>query len=107
MNWLAHLLLSEPTPAERLGGILPGLIPASGLAGLLPGFQRGIKRHHLIDAYTDSHAIFRQSVRRLHPPYRRFGGILIDIFYDHFLAHDWAMFSNRTLPDFVADVYAS
>jgi acyl carrier protein phosphodiesterase len=107
MNWLAHLLLSEPTSAVRLGGILPDLVATSRLGALPPDFQRGIKRHHQIDAYTDSHALFRRSVRRLHPPYRRFGGILVDIFYDHFLARNWPSFSMQALPDFVAEVYAS
>ncbi|MDB6068331.1 MAG: hypothetical protein JWR26_4539 [Pedosphaera sp.] len=107
MNWLAHLLLSEPTPAFRLGGILPDLASASALAGMPPEFQGGIRRHHQIDAYTDSHAIFRRSVHRFSPPFRRFGGILVDVFYDHFLASDWESYSDKSLPDFTSDFYAS
>lgn len=107
MNWLAHLLLSEPTPAFRLGAILPDLVSTAALADLPADFQRGIRRHRVIDAYTDSHAVFRRSVQRLAPPFRRFGGILIDVFYDHFLARDWPSFSDMPLPQFAADVYAS
>ena len=107
MNWLAHLLLSEPTPAFRLGAILPDLLSATALADLPADFQPGIQRHHAIDAYTDSHPLFRRSVQRLTPPFRRFGGILVDVFYDHFLARDWASFSDTPLPEFAADVYAS
>ena len=107
MNWLAHLLLSEPTPAFRLGGILPDLVSAPVLAGMPSEFQRGIQRHHQIDAYTDSHAIFRRSVRRFSPPFRRFGGIITDVFYDHFLARDWQSYSDTPLPEFVAAFYAS
>lgn len=107
MNWLAHILLSEPTPAFRLGGVLPDLAPASLLADLPSEFQRGIQRHRQIDAYTDSHAIFRRSVQRFTPPFRRFGGILVDIFYDHFLTRDWASFSNTPLPEFTAEFYAA
>jgi acyl carrier protein phosphodiesterase len=107
MNWLAHLLLSEATPAFRLGAILPDLLSATALADLPADFKQGIQRHRAIDAYTDSHAVFRRSVRRFTPPFRRFGGILTDVFYDHFLARDWASFSDRPLPEFAADVYAS
>ena len=107
MNWLAHLFLSEPTPAFRLGGILPDIVSAPLLAGMPSEFQRGIQRHRQIDAYTDSHAIFRRSVQRLNPPFRRFGGIIMDVFYDHFLSRDWQTFSGIPLPEFVSEFYAS
>lgn len=107
MNWLAHLLLSEPTPAFRLGNLLPDLVSGAELSGLPPEFQRGILLHRQIDAYTGSHPIFRRSLQRLRPPFRRYGGILIDVFYDHFLARDWRSFSPKSLPDFASEVYAS
>jgi len=107
MNWLAHLHLPEPTPACRLGSILPDFVSITALTGLPPEFQRGIQRHRQIDAYTDAHPIFRRSIQRLGPPFRRFGGILIDIYYDHFLARDWATFADTKLPDFAAEFYAS
>jgi len=107
MNWLAHLLLSEPTPAFRLGGILPDLVSAPLLAGMPSEFQRGIQRHRQIDAYTDSHAIFRRSVQRLNPPFRRFGGIIMDVFYDHFLSVEWKNYCAQPLEQFVADFYVS
>lgn len=107
MNWLAHLLLSEPTPAFRIGNLLPDLVSMPALTGLSAEYQAGIRQHRLIDAYTDSHPIVRRSVLRLGPEFRRFGGILVDMFYDHFLSREWAAFSNRPLPDFTGEVYAS
>lgn len=107
MNWLAHLYLSEPTAAFRLGNILPDFVGMSALAGLPVEFQEGIRRHRQIDAFTDAHPIFRQSVHRLGPPFRRYGGVLIDIFYDHILAREWESFAPIPLPEFAADVYAS
>lgn len=107
MNWLAHLRLSEPSPAFRIGSLLPDLIPAPLLAGLPAEFQGGIGRHRQIDAFTDAHALFRRSVQRLRPPYRRFGGILVDVFYDHFLSRDWRYYSNTSLPGFVAECHAA
>ena len=107
MNWLAHLYLSEPTPAFRIGNLLPDLAAAPVLEGLPPEFRRGMARHRRIDAFTDRNPIFRQSLARIEAPYRRYGGILMDVFYDHFLARDWTSFSSQPLPAFVAEVYAS
>ncbi len=50
---------------------------------------------------------FPSQLHRLGPPFRRFGGVLIDIFYDHILARDWESFAAMPLPEFAADVYAS
>ncbi len=97
MNWLAHLFLSEPTPAFRIGSLLPDILPSRELQHLGREFQRGIERHRQIDAFTDSHAIVRRSILLLGPGFRRFGGILVDMFYDHFLASDWSRYSYREI----------
>ena len=107
MNWLAHLYLSEPTPAFRLGNLLPDLVSVSVLAALPPEFQPGIRRHRQIDAFTDAHPVFRQSIQRLGPSFRRYGGVLIDMFYDHILAREWDSLAAQPLPAFAAEVYAS
>jgi acyl carrier protein phosphodiesterase len=107
MNWLAHLLLSEPTPAFRVGNLLPDLVPAADWKRLPREFQRGIRRHFQIDAFTDSHPIVRRSILLVGPGYRRFGGILTDMFYDHFLARDWDRYSEATLEEFSSTIYAS
>src|SRR5262245_27969290 len=103
MNWLAHLLLSEPTSAFRIGSLLPDFVRPPLLAGLPIDFQRGIECHRRIDAFTDAHPIVRRSVGRFVPPYRRFAGILVDVFYDHFLARDWTAHASIPLTDFVGE----
>jgi acyl carrier protein phosphodiesterase len=107
MNWLAHLYLSEPDPAFRLGNLLPDLVPAQSLASLPAAFQKGVLQHQRIDAFTDSHPVVHRSIERIEPAFRRFGGILCDIFYDHFLARDWDVYSAEPLPDFARAIYAS
>jgi len=107
MNWLAHLLLSEPIPAFRIGNLLPDLVRMAELAGIAPGFQRGIDCHHRIDAFTDAHPIFRRSVARFPAPFRRFGGVITDVFYDHFLAGMWDRYASQPLEEFVREIYAS
>lgn len=105
MNWLAHLYLSEPNPQFRVGNLLPDLVRRAELTGLPEPFQRGIRCHRRIDAFTDAHPRVRSCVARFRPPYRRFGGILTDLYFDHFLARDWGMYCSIPLSDFITEVY--
>lgn len=106
MNWLAHLFLSDPCPAFRIGNVLPDLVRLPDLAALPEKYQRGIRQHLRIDAYTDSHPVVHRSIRRLGPDFRRYGGILTDMFYDHFLCRQWSSYSSRPLGEFTAEFYA-
>jgi acyl carrier protein phosphodiesterase len=107
MNWLAHLFLSEPSPAFRIGNLLPDMARPAELAHLPAEFLRGVQQHRRIDAFTDSHPIVRRSVARVGQEYRRFGGIFVDIFYDHFLSREWGTLSKVPLTEFTNEVYAS
>ena len=107
MNWLAHVFLSEPNAACRIGNLLPDLAKPAELVGLADGFQRGIRLHRAIDAFTDQHPVFLRSVGRINPPLRRYGPILVDIFYDHFLSRDWADYADTELHDFVHAFYGT
>ena len=107
MNWLAHLFLSEPKAEFRIGNLLPDLARPAELAHLRAEFMRGIHQHRRIDAFTDSHPIVRRSIARVGPEFRRFGGIFVDIFYDHFLSREWATLSRTSLTNFTDEVYAS
>jgi acyl carrier protein phosphodiesterase len=61
--------------------------------------------HRSIDLYTDFHPIVIQSKQRIHQPFTRYSGILIDVFYDHFLCQHWQTFYSIPLTDFVQYVY--
>jgi len=67
--------------------------------------QIGIILHREIDSFTDSHAIVRRSKRRLHKRYGLYAGVIIDIFYDHFLAKNWNDYSVIPLDVYVDSVY--
>jgi acyl carrier protein phosphodiesterase len=54
---------------------------------------RGIMEHRRIDVYTDAHPVWRESRGLLPLPLRRYAGIIIDIFYDHFLIRNWQRFT--------------
>lgn len=107
MNWLAHLYLSPPDPVWRLGNLLPDFLPSGQHAEANEAFQPGMTLHRFIDQYTDAHPIVRQSCQRIPPPFRRFAGVLVDVFYDHFLTQQWTRWSDVPLEEFIADFYAS
>ncbi len=69
------------------------------------GIQQGIRLHREIDTFTDAHEIVRRSKRRLDKKYGLYGGIIIDIFYDHFLAKNWEHYSAIPLDVYVDSVY--
>jgi len=105
MNWLAHLYLSDPSPEFRIGNLLPDLASAAQLAPLPESFQKGIRRHRAIDRFADAHPRFKACVTRFPKPYRRYAGVLTDVYFDHVLARDWSNYSSIALPDFIDEVY--
>ena len=109
MNWLAHLYLSPPDDPEfRLGNLLADFIKGGARRELGENFLRGIRCHEAIDAFTDFHPVVQRSRARIAPQHGHFSGILIDVFYDHFLACNWLRFSPDTsLDDFVNAVHAA
>ena len=40
--------------------------------------------HRKLDSFTDSHPVFLRSRGRISDMNRRYSGVLIDMFYDHF-----------------------
>ncbi|MCM1983870.1 acyl carrier protein phosphodiesterase [Lyngbya confervoides] len=106
MNFLAHLYLAEDSEDLMLGGLYGDFMKGVQIQTFPPGIQRGIRLHQYIDGQTDAHPVFRRSKRRIAAPRRRFSGILVDIFYDHFLAVHWEDYAAMPLSPFVERVYA-
>ena len=67
--------------------------------------QKGILLHREIDTFTDAHPIARQSSKRLHKNYSHYSRVIVDIYYDHFLAKNWADYSDVPLADYVENFY--
>ena len=94
MNFLAHLYLSKNNPNIMIGNFIADHIKGNNYEGFSKEIQQGIFLHRDIDTYTDAHALVRKSKRRLHKRYGHYGGVIIDIFYDYFLAKNWAKYSE-------------
>ena len=105
MNYLAHLYLAEDSPESLLGNLLGDFVKGRGIESYSDEIKKGIKFHQKVDVYTDSHPIFRKSKQLISSDNRRYAGLLIDVFYDHFLAKNWLDFSSVTLKEFALNVY--
>lgn len=89
MNHLAHARLSPPRPEWRVGAVAGDFVRGVDLSALPSGVRAGVELHRAVDAFTDAHAAFRASKARITGPLRRFAGVLVDVFYDHFLLMRW------------------
>jgi acyl carrier protein phosphodiesterase len=107
MNFLAHLYLSGENKKVMIGNFIGDFVKGRDLTGTYEAdVIKGIELHRAIDEYTDSHPVVRQSKVRLRPTYHHYAPVIVDVFYDHFLAKYWNAYHEELLPDFAERVYA-
>jgi acyl carrier protein phosphodiesterase len=106
MNYLAHLYLSPAEEDAWLGSLLGDFVKGAIGERYAPSVAAAIRLHRRLDAFTDAHAAVQRSKSRISRARRRYAGIMIDMFYDHFLARSWAEFHDEPLEAFAARVYA-
>lgn len=107
MNFLAHALLAGEDPALLVGGVIGDWIKGS-LPGVLPeDIAKGVALHRAIDDFAESQPAFRRSRSRISAGRRRYAGVLVDVFYDHLLARNWATIHHGSLDEYCNTVYRS
>ena len=121
MNYLAHLYLAalpadlSKRPASLSGGceeslvgsLLGDFVKGDGYDDYSTGIRQAILLHRWVDAYSNAHPVYCRSKRRIHSSYRHTKGILLDLFYDHFLARNWDQYAAEPLPAFTRRVYSA
>ncbi|WP_348811030.1 acyl carrier protein phosphodiesterase [Flavobacterium maritimum] len=107
MNFLAHIYLSGDNDLVKIGNFMADGIRGKQYENFPYEIQKGILLHRTIDTYTDAHPIFRQSTKRLHKNYHHYAGVIVDVFYDHFLAKNWNTYSPEKLEEYVERFYQS
>jgi acyl carrier protein phosphodiesterase len=106
VNWLAHLRLAPAAPLVRLGNLAGDFVRGVDLATLHEDVRRGVHQHRAVDRFVDGHPIYLRARARVGAPWRRFSGVALDVFFDHFLARDWAELGDgRPLDVFVGEVH--
>jgi acyl carrier protein phosphodiesterase len=105
VNFLAHTYLSGCNEEIIVGNFMGDYVKGKNYNSYPDLVRKGILIHRDIDTYTDMHPITRRGKLRIVSKYHKYAGIIIDIFYDHFLASMWDDFSSLPLQDFVSRTY--
>ena len=105
MNYLAHLHLSGNNRETIIGNFIGDGVRGDEIDAYPPGIREGILHHRRIDRFTDTHPVVLESKKRLRPRFRKFAPVIADVFYDHFLARDWADHHDEDLRHFVDRMY--
>ncbi|MBO0341078.1 MAG: ACP phosphodiesterase [Allomuricauda sp.] len=105
MNFLAHIYLSFDDEEITLGNFFADHIRGNRYKHLPDKIQKGILLHREIDTFTDAHPTARKSSKRLHENYHHYSRVIVDIYYDHFLAKNWSDYSTIPLEEFVENFY--
>jgi len=106
MNFLAHIYLSGDNPKIMVGNFIGDFVKGRNLEEQFePEIAKGIELHREIDLFTDTHPIVRESKKRLQPKYRHYAPVIVDVFYDYFLAKYWSDYHPDSLADFAAQSY--
>ncbi len=105
MNFLAHIYLSGTDEETIVGNFVGDYVKGNAYLNFPTGIRKGILLHREIDFFTDNHPMVRQSKKRVEECYRKYAGIVIDIFYDYLLASNWSDYSTIPLPVFISEVH--
>jgi acyl carrier protein phosphodiesterase len=102
MNFLFHMFLSGSNE-ELLTGNFMGDFVKGPLADRYPeGIRQGLVLHRKIDSFAQRDVNFQTSRLRLSKDYGLYRGVLVDLFYDHFLANEWHRWSGQQLPEYLS-----
>ena len=105
MNFLAHVYLSGSNDEIAIGNLIGDRVKGNKIKLLPKKIQSGVTFHKLIDHFTDHNQIFRECVTKLFPKYRHFSRVIIDMYFDHFLAKNWNYYHNLSLNKFSNEFY--
>lgn len=102
MNLLFHMYLSGHDPEILVGNFMGDFVKGPLGDTYPPGIRQGLMLHRKIDSFAQRDTSFQTSRLRLSPYYGLYRGVLVDLFYDHFLAKYWDSWSETPFPDYVA-----
>ncbi|MCE3280160.1 MAG: acpH [Bacteroidetes bacterium] len=106
MNFLSHLFLSGNSEGLIIGNFIADSVKGSDYKNYPEEIQKGILLHRQIDTFTDKHPIVEESKIRLREKYHKYSSVIIDVYYDHFLASNWDQFSSVALNDYTKEIYS-
>jgi acyl carrier protein phosphodiesterase len=104
MNYLFHLYLSGEDPDILTGNFMGDFVKGRLGENYPPRLRRGLELHRSIDSFAQRQPQFNRSRLRLHESFGLYRGVLVDLFYDHFLASSWGEWSGEPLAAYLRRV---
>ena len=105
MNYLAHLFLSGDNPKHMVGNFMGDSVKGRDYENYDDELRLGILLHRQIDHFMDTHPEVEKGKARLRNHIGKFSGVVMDVFYDHFLALNWHEYSAVNRDDFIQSSY--
>jgi len=105
MNFLAHIFLSGHNDQVLVGNFIADSITNKQVADYPAAIKKGIMLHRKIDSFTDQHSKVKESTKLLNPAHGKYAPVLLDIFYDYYLIHNWERYSEEPFDDFTKRAY--
>ncbi len=106
MNFLAHIYLSGDDDQLMIGNFIADFVKGKKKDEYPVKIKQGIELHRAIDDFTDHHEITGRSKDRLRAKYGKYSGVIVDLYYDHFLAANFSDYHTSSLEDFSQHIYA-
>jgi acyl carrier protein phosphodiesterase len=95
MNFLLHMLLSGSDEQILVGNFMGDFVKGPLADRFAERIKQGITLHRRIDSFASRDALFQRSRLRLDTHYGLYRGVLVDLFYDHFLVREWDRWSDE------------
>lgn len=102
MNHLAHLVVAGEGADWRRGAVLGDFWRGAVPSHWSPALRASVRLHRRVDGFVD--ARLGAARARFDPPWRRYAGILLDVWFDHLLARDFERLAGEPLPAFAARI---
>lgn len=105
MNFLAHIFLSKGDESITIGNFIADSVRGKDFSEYPERVAKGIMLHRYIDTFTDQHEIVRSSKDLIRKEYGHWSGVIVDIYYDHYLAANWKDYHHVPLETFAGNFY--
>ncbi|MEZ4903667.1 MAG: acyl carrier protein phosphodiesterase [Spirosomataceae bacterium] len=109
MNYLAHFYLSfdqEPLiVGNLLGDFARGRLDHPRHSHYHTGIKKGILLHRYIDSFTDTHPVGQRCRQALPTHFGKFRGVVMDMYFDYFLAKYFKEYHPQPLKEFTSHIY--
>lgn len=110
MNFLAHILLSGESEGIMMGNyvgdFVKGRLTPEKTADWNAEYVLGLKLHRFIDSFTDPHSEVQTAKKLAALTQGKLAGIVMDIYFDYFLAKHFEYYHHESLQMYVHRKYS-